>query len=147
MAVSGYLNSIGKARSQIIYEFVCCVGIASTDVPAWNKLRIRVCRHPKPNIASTFDGRFHARNVFLLRADKTPNFVDLQPLAREVLEYAILYQAAASPASTTNLLTVVLLTPVRRVIARMLIPSQRRWIILARSVFASLFILASMLER
>lgn len=51
------------------------------------------------------------------------------------------------PASTTSLLTVVLLTPVTRVMARMLMPSQRRWRILARSVLSSLFTLAIMLER
>lgn len=59
-------------------------------MPARDKLGIRVRRQPKPSVASVFDRRFHCRNVFGLRANKSPDFVDLQLFAGKVLKNPVL---------------------------------------------------------
>jgi hypothetical protein len=51
------------------------------------------------------------------------------------------------PTSIRSFETVFLLAPGNRVMARMLMPSQRRWRILARPSFESLFILTLMLDK
>src|ERR1700730_765540 len=57
------------------------------------------------------------------------------------------YQEAAFPASITSLITVFLLAPVRRVVARIEEPSQSKWRTRARSSLVSLFILIIMREK
>jgi hypothetical protein len=70
-----------------------------------------------------------ARNPRLFAVCERPDFVDLHALALEVLENAILiFRARRSGVDQElSLITVFLLTPVTRVMARIDDPSQSRW--------------------
>ncbi len=64
---------------------------------------------------------------------------DVQPWSAPFIMALIGEYVIEIPASISSFATVFLLAPVSRVMARMLIPSQRRWRIFARSSFESLF--------
>lgn len=59
-------------------------------MPARNKLRVCVRREPKPRVASVNGLALHRWDVLLLRADEAPDFIDLEALALEALEHAVL---------------------------------------------------------
>ena len=84
------LNAGNKARRKIDNELVGCAAVTPADVPAWDQLRVGVRREPKPSVASVSLGALHAGNVLLLDRDEAPDFIDLEALAVEALENAVL---------------------------------------------------------
>jgi hypothetical protein len=100
-------------------------------MPARNKLRVRVGRKPKPSITGLTRSLLAGFAFFAFAPTKPQISSTCRRSHLRLWNTLSWYQAAACPASTTSLLTVVLLTPVNRVTARMLVPSQRRWMILA----------------
>src|SRR6185312_7855511 len=81
-AVRSDLDAIGEPSRQVVNELHGGVAVAAPDMPARNKLRLGVRRNPKPSVASGAANALHVRDVLGLRADETPDLINLQALAR-----------------------------------------------------------------
>jgi hypothetical protein len=83
MAICGELHAIGKTRFQVPHKAVCAGSAPISDKPSRDKLRNRVNRNPRPNIARS--GAFHmGRHVLGLRVNKAPDFIALDLLTGKV---------------------------------------------------------------
>ncbi len=90
MTVSRDLDAVGEARREIVNELLSGVGVAVSNVPAGDKLRVGVGREPQPRIAGCSRRLGFLRGVLLLGADEAPNFIDLESLTGKVLKHAVL---------------------------------------------------------
>jgi hypothetical protein len=83
MRVSGQLDAIGEAASEIVHEVVGRTRIAVADVPARNQLCLGVDRRPRPDIAPTLLALVGG-HVLLFAAYERPNLVALDALAGQI---------------------------------------------------------------
>src|SRR5947209_1960226 len=89
MAVTSKLNTIGKPRCEVVDECHGIFAVAPAHKPRWDQLGIGVDRGPRPYIAIG-EVPLGGRNVLLLAVNECPDFIDLNALAGEVAEHAIL---------------------------------------------------------
>jgi len=90
MAVSGQLHSIGETRCQIVHEVLRVPCAPASQAPARNEFRIRAESRPSPHITVTELAAKFLRDVLFLRVAKRPNFIALNPLARQVAKRLVL---------------------------------------------------------
>ena len=114
----------------------------AADEPLQRQFAVGVDGGPSPSVASTVRRRFRGLHVFLLRIGEGPDFIDLHALATSRCARVSSWNVMQTcPASASSLATVFLLTPVMRVMARMLMPSANMWRTWVRFSGVSLFIL------
>src|SRR5689334_11320999 len=94
MAVAGELDAIGQPRLQIRNKRNGGVRIASAKQPANQKLGISADRRPRPNVASGRRRGLRLRYVAVLGVNERPDFIHLDPLARQVAERLVLIGGA-----------------------------------------------------
>lgn len=146
MPVAGDLDPDSEPLREIAHKLGSRLAAAVADPPGRHQLGFGVDGNPCPQIARTFRGILSERHVTGLGVAKRPNFVELQPAARQVAERPVLIVRECFAGILRSLMIVFLLAPVIRTMARMLLPSTIMPRICARRSLVSLFILTNMLE-
>ena len=123
VAVAGKLHPVGQPIRQIGYEHAGRVAVATADQPRRDQLCVRVDRGPSPDIASLIRRGLGRGDVALLAVNEAPNFIHLERLQVRPRNARSWYSLNARPASSSSLVIVFLLAPVRREIARRETPS------------------------
>lgn len=97
VAVCRDLDAVRQSAREVIHEGRCIARRPVAVQPMRAKFCVGVNRYEGPNVADAEDA-FHADgNVLLLGITESPNLVDLQPLARQVLHHLALIVGACLP--------------------------------------------------
>src|SRR5207302_721519 len=80
-AVGSKLDAIRETARKIMHEVTGGDRVTRADHPAGNELSISVNRDPSPYVAANAAFHLFDRNLFLLAADKGPDFITLNPVA------------------------------------------------------------------
>jgi hypothetical protein len=88
--VCGQLNAIIEPTSQVHYELACRASIAPSNVPARNKLCLRIDGRPRPNVAISEFAWMLDRDVLLFGVAEGPDFIALDAAAIQIPEVFIL---------------------------------------------------------
>src|SRR5436305_326666 len=94
VAIGAELDAPLQPARQVGQEDFCVVAGPLADRPSGHQLRIGVNRREGPHVAVTGRPFELLRNVLLLRVTEGPNLIDLQHLAGESLENAVLVLGA-----------------------------------------------------
>ena len=98
MTVAGDLYAIRQSARKIADEACSRLAVPIADEPAGDQLGIGANTDPAPNITRrVVIGAFAETLVARLHADEAPNFVELEPLAPEVPQLAVLVVGADTP--------------------------------------------------
>ena len=90
MAIRGQLDSVRQAAFNVPKELRRTPGIPPSYQPRNDQLGLRFNRRERPNVAAYSGFQLLFRNVLLLAADETPDFVNLDPLRGNVAYNAVL---------------------------------------------------------
>src|SRR5687768_9189797 len=83
-SITGQLDAIGEASSEIVHEVASSNRVALPDHPGANELAIGVHCDPRPHVASDASFKHLRSDVLLFRIDERPNLIDLNPLTGKV---------------------------------------------------------------
>ncbi len=97
VSVAGELHPVCQPSGQIGNERLRRISIPSADVERRDQLGVGVNRHPRPAVASALRRGLGRLDVLGLGIDERPNFIDLDPLAGEAAQGAILIVAERLP--------------------------------------------------
>ena len=89
VSIRGQLHAGCKACLQIVNEVIRRASVARANEPARHKFRIRINGRPCPNVAVAL-GLVFRRGVLFLAAHKRPDFVALNPFARQIFQRLVL---------------------------------------------------------
>ena len=97
VAVRGQLGSIRQATGNVLKELGSAPRIPPANKPANGELRLGLDGDEGPDIANDLPLGLLSGHVFLFAAHERPDFIDLDPLRRDVAEDGVLVLSASRP--------------------------------------------------